>query len=382
MKGVFTYMAGSKKRGLAIIYDPNSLRQFIWYYATISKDIVWDALCFPYGGNNIHMEGYCEKTEIFSQIYTGEDDYFNMPLLTKGMLFFKLCFFFILKRQDIVTKKILNAYVDDIDKYNIYLANTDTGFISGLLARLGKDKEVIYMEDGAFDYKKRSKWKCNFKTFSFEYWQGFFMSRMGYCSKGRFYFELTKDCTKYCTSEKNMRYRNYKEIVEFGQMNREDSLALYSEILERLYPELKGYDFGVSDFVFFTFPMEDLTDKSQKYIEKIEGYISKNHKKIMLKRHPRDTHIYKFTGCESIEIDQKIPGEVVLPYIKGKNVAFTIPCSIMLSMSDTEYDMELLFFDELAQGADRSVIRKYSTIEELGEELKDVNCERVNIVHL
>lgn len=102
----------------------------------------------------------------------------------------------------------------------------------------------------------------------------------------------------------------------------------------------------------------------------------------MLKRHPRDTHIYKFRDCESIEIDQKIPGEVVLPYIRGKNVAFTIPCSIMLSMSDSEYDMELLFFDELAQGTDRSVIRKYSTIEELGEELKDVNCERVNIVYL
>ena len=375
-------MMKNKRRGLAIIYDPNSLRQFIWYKFNVENDTEWDALCFPYGANNIRMEIYCKKADIFKKIYVGEEDYFNMSLVPKMKLFLLLLFFYLIGSQNRIIKRVLNEYVGDVERYDVYVANSDTGLISGMVANFGDCKDVIYLEDGAFDYKERHKWTCTYKTFSFGYWQGLFMSKMGYCAKGRFYFKPTKHTIKYCTSEKNMRYRNYKSILEFRKFTDDAEDRNYTSILEKLYPELKEYDFKDVDMILFTFPLDDLTSKPEKYNKKIEDYISVNNKKIMLKKHPRDTHKYNFSDCECIEIDKRVPGEVILPFIKGKRTAFTIPCSIMLSMSDYEYDMEIIYFDDLANGIDSSVIRKYSNIEELKCELNDVNCESVRIIHI
>ncbi len=48
-----------QKKGLAVLYDPNSLRQFVWYYSTISPNIAWNVLCLPNGGKGTYIDESC-----------------------------------------------------------------------------------------------------------------------------------------------------------------------------------------------------------------------------------------------------------------------------------------------------------------------------------
>ena len=51
----------NEKKGLAVIYDPHNLYQFIWYYCNAGRDMVWDALCLPNDKKGEYMHTYCEK---------------------------------------------------------------------------------------------------------------------------------------------------------------------------------------------------------------------------------------------------------------------------------------------------------------------------------
>ena len=52
-------------KGLAVIYDPHNLYQFVWYYCNHGKQKKWDALSLPNGGRGEYMHSFCEDTGIF-----------------------------------------------------------------------------------------------------------------------------------------------------------------------------------------------------------------------------------------------------------------------------------------------------------------------------
>ncbi len=371
----------NSKKGLAVLYDPNSLRQFVWYFTTKSPNIKWDVLCLPNGEKGTYIDKDCIRAEVFERIYRGETDYMKLPLKKKFFLFLRLLLFWVLKKQKLMAEELINSYVSDIEMYDEYVTNTDTGFVSGLLSQFATIKEVVYLDDGSWDYLARSKWKCTFKSFSFEYWQGFVMSKMGYCSKGRFYFEPTKYCTKYCNMPDKMRYKNYRQIKGFSF--EETRKELYDTIIEKIYPDIKRYDFSRVDTVIFTDPWDDFTTKPEKYIHMVEEYVSKNASVILLKKHPRDKYNYSFKECECIEVDQTVPAEIMLPFLKGKKLLFFVQNSIMISISDGDYIIDVFFFDNLGAGRDAAVARKYySTENDLRRDLEDVNCNKVKIIHL
>ena len=69
-----------KYKGLAVVYDPHNLYQFIWYYCNKGKEKEWDALCLPNGFKGEYMHTYCERAEIFQYIYKDDKDYSNIPI--------------------------------------------------------------------------------------------------------------------------------------------------------------------------------------------------------------------------------------------------------------------------------------------------------------
>jgi hypothetical protein len=58
-----------KKKGLAVIYDPHNVYQFLWYYCTYGKDIEWYALCLPNSYKGEYLSNECKKMNIFKEIY-------------------------------------------------------------------------------------------------------------------------------------------------------------------------------------------------------------------------------------------------------------------------------------------------------------------------
>lgn len=132
-----------KLKGLAIIYDPHNLYQFVWYYCNEGKQKEWDALCLPNGYKGEYMHTFCEKAEIFSKIYKYDTDFGNMTSLKKLKVVMSMFGHFIIGQRQRFCKKLVNTYVK-LDDYDEIVVIADVGVVSGACVALGNEKKSCY----------------------------------------------------------------------------------------------------------------------------------------------------------------------------------------------------------------------------------------------
>ncbi len=108
------------KRGLAIIYDPHALMQFIKFYCMHDYVAEWDALCLPKEDGKEEMHTYCERTGLFKTVYTGEVEYKSLSLFCKLNLFIRMMFYAVTGKKKRFCIKELVKYVK-IQMFTIYM---------------------------------------------------------------------------------------------------------------------------------------------------------------------------------------------------------------------------------------------------------------------
>ena len=80
----------------------------------------------------------------------------------------------------------------------------------------------------------------------------------------------------------------------------------------------------------------------------MENYIASNFKSVLIKRHPRDKAVYDFGKNVSVsEIEQKIPAEVMLPYLSGYTIIFMAYSSITLYLDSLKCNSKFIYFNDL-----------------------------------
>lgn len=335
-----------EKRGLAVIYDPHNLYQFLWYYCNAGAGKVWDALCLPNGSKGEYMSEYCGNVGIFSKIIKSDNNFDALPMRKKISSFIGMFFHFIVGRRSAYCRKMLNKYVS-LDEYDEIVVIADVGIVSGACVALGKEKKVIILEDGISDYGKRPKVIGREKLLSVYSWQGYILSLMGYCSPGWFYLRTDRYCIKYCSQPDKMQYTGYKEIRQLYEEKGTD-WNQFRQILNRIYPKLSNYDFSQVKTVLLTRPLDDYVAAPQKYVEKFEKYVSENCESLLIKKHPREQKDYSFgKGIPCFEIDSSIPAEALLPYLKGKEVFVVTTSAIMLYLKAHSLTCKMFLFEGL-----------------------------------
>lgn len=317
-----------KKRGLAIIYKPHNLYQFVWYYCNKGKEKEWDALCLPNGYKGEYMHTYCEKAGIFQHIYQNDTDFSILPNRKKLISFAGMFLYYIMGRRTAYCKKLINQYVN-VDDYDSFVVIADVGVVSGACVALGKENEVIILEDGINDYSARPRFISKGQMASGYSWQGFFLSLMGYCSPGWFRLKTDEYCIKYCSQPEKMKYRGYREIRQL-YTDKGTDMELFDSLIRKIYPALNNYDFDNVDVILLTRPLDDFVKDYEKYKRRIEEYIGERYKSVLLKKHPREGGVYQFgDGVKVSEIDNSIPAEALLPYLKGIDIVIITTSAIM-----------------------------------------------------
>ena len=337
-----------KQRGLVVIYDPHALMQFLQFYCMDDhKEIEWDVLCLPKEDGKQEMDGYCEKTGIFKRIFTSDVEFQRLSIVNKLKLFIPMLFYALFGKQKSIIRKIYNTMVDDVDAYDYYAANTESGFMTGMLASFAKEKTTLYFEDGAADYMiERKKNQSIFKKGSFLDFQCVLMAKLGYFGKGYTYFEPTRECVKYASVPNELSYKNYKIIVKFDLSEAENDV--YKSILKKVYPELSDYD-NISKECKIVFTVPLFTDN--KYCHdaerRFEEYISEHASQIYLKKHPRDQQIYRFSEHVQVhEVPQDIPAEMLFPYFKDCECYMMEPDSLLINMGQFNIFADVLCFKD------------------------------------
>lgn len=376
-------MENNKKKGIAVIYDPHNLYQFIWYYATYGKEYEWTALCLPNGYKGEYMSSFCEKTGIFEKIIRDEQVYLNASIKTKAKEFMKMCFYAATRRQKRYCKKLVSKYVD-INQYEIAVVLTDVGIVSGAFIGLGEEKRIVILEDGMGDYAERPKGYIRKHLFNPFDIQGYLVAKMGYANPAHYYpLKTTRYCEKFCSNPEQMLYREYKVIKQLFEYTNTDK-KLFDCIIENVYTEIQTCDFQKADAIIFTNRLYDFGDNVEPYIEKFENYVNSHYENIILKRHPRDETKYKFDENVKVqEISNSIPAEVLLPYISNMNVLFMLTSSILLYMHAYRYQPTFLYFKGLhEQNLKEKTYLKYMTREVMNDYLEKFDLKDSPVIEI
>lgn len=371
------------RRGIALIHDPHNLYQFIWYYCTYGMDYEWTALCLPNGYKGEYMSEYCKKSGIFKNIIRDSQDYLTMPILSKMKIFLHMLLYAIIGQQTVYCKKLISKYVQN-EEYDTAVVLTDSGIISGAFIALGKEKKIVILEDGSGDYVERPKGYILRNITHFHAWQGFLLAKMGYsCPSHRYMLKPTQYCEKYCSNPEQMLYRNYKSMNLLFDMSITDSV-LFKDTMQKVYQEIKNYNFGDAEVVIFTDRLGDFTKNPKPYLEKFQNYINKNYKSVILKKHPRDEEEYLFEREVNVQIiDSSIPAEVLLPYLQGKEILFLYTSSIMIYMKGYNYKVSCLYFNNLFEASNKdNAYGKYMNKKDVQEYIQRFGLTECKIVEI
>ena len=351
------------KKGLAIFYSPKELHQFIWYYCNKGQGKEWDALCLPNYPKEEYMHTYCQAAGIFSTVFRSDSVFMNLSTLKKLRLFLSMFGYFLIGQQRRFCRKFLNSYVP-IDDYDEIFVNCN-GLIGGACIVLGREKEVVLLDDGHAEYTKRPKWITKEKLKTSFYREGFILARMGYCATGFYYFDPDKYCIKYANFPEKMLYRNYKEIRQLFAEEGTDQ-ALFEKIMHRIFPSLDKINLKEVDAVFFTRSLSDNVSDYKKYIRCFESFVNERYHNILIKKHPHEICQYHFADhVVCTEIESAIPAEVLLPFLKDKDIYILGSSTILMYTKSLNLHLFVIEFQGLSEESLQDGLAHYISIEEV-----------------
>ena len=339
------------KKALAILSSPKTLCDFFWFYVEYGKEYEWDAYIQK---GFILSEGWLKKTELFQTIYVDDTDLTKTNPIRKFILAFQMLVYKLINCREKFARKIIKNKTNE-KEYDLYIVVPySMGLLPGLVFLLGKEKEVVILEDGLSDYTERpNKWEKT-NPHNMLYLASFLFAKMGYADLT---FQYDLDSYRYCikcsSNPMELEYKEYKEIRTIGTFTSNNQKE-YNKLINKTF-DIK--DISDADVVLYTSPLNDITDDEELLsiiISKTQRFIDENYSgsKLILKKHPRDETEYVF--CQSIqvvEIDNIIPGEIIEELLANKNEHIIISMyvsTILQHISNDNYIV--LYYKDLEDG--------------------------------
>lgn len=348
-----------KKKALAIFNTSKTIYDFVWYYATYEDNYEWTALCCPYGEYNV-TKNFCENMGVFKKIISSEQRFDQNSLFEKINEFMKMFIFFILGKRDQYCKNLINNVID-IEDYDLILVPPGYRLLFGAIIAMGKRKKIIIFEDGTADYLYMGIKNMKGRWFDLNEWAGFFIAKMGYGNPMfRYLLKTTCYCDKYCTFPEKINKHLYKNVYEMRNMEN-TNMTLYNDLLVRTF-NLTDDSFN-ADICLFTAPLDVFSDNKEDYeilVNQTINYINETYegKKIILKKHPRDIGLFKFSNNINLkEIQREVPGEIFLDKLDVKEAIFMYPSTLIGDIKIS--NIKIIHYDKLSNNETEHVESEY-----------------------
>lgn len=211
-------------------------------------------------------------------------------------------------------------------------------------------QEIIILDEGIVDYEKK-RIHISFKDiFKPNEWIAFLMLKMGFGNVNCHY--INKDwlrCIKYCSNPALLRYRGYKEVRKLFEFHGEEK-ENYLELISRIY-ELHDADKlkEMVDAVIFTCPFtEDYCVGDEWFVNGCSWLQEElDSKKVLIKKHPRDTFTYSFPKLDVCEMFAQVPGELLVGELENAEVIFLCPSTILLNVMNMELNYKIMYFNSI-----------------------------------
>lgn len=366
-----------KKKAVLILYSPRGILEFLWYYCTYGEDYEWTVVCAPYGNMAEQQIETCKNLGVFANIIRDDRDFMNMDMLKKVLFFLKLGFYFILGQRKRMCSNIIRGAIGDLE-YELAVISCDFGILPGAFLAQAREKRVVILEDGTADYMEKYKWPKLRRTKNVNDIAGFFLAKMGYANTATCYaMRDTKFCEKFSIYPEKLKYREYKSIERLNDMENPHFNHERFEVLRKRVVNCEN-ELYEGDAILYTTTFYGMTKSHDCVVAAVENYINQNYagKTVVLKKHPRDNHEYKFAeNVKIIEINKNLPMEILAENLKVKESIYMFISTTMLMQEESKHRKCVLYFSEL-ENRSRG---EYAYKERFQMGLKSCNIKEENV---
>ena len=335
----------AKKQAVAVIFSNVNLYDFLWYYATYGKEYEWTAITEYYVSSDVELSKECEKTGIFKKVVFYEVNTKHMSNFRKAIEFLKTTAYYMAGKKDRYCKKLIAGCVDD---YDLAVVANPYELLHGAFISQSAEKQIVILEDGGNDRKETShKWKRSNGGIDIVYnIVGYLWSKMGYCDIGnRYELDSCRNCIKYSVMPEQIKHRTYKNVFQIHD-NTHTDMELFKRLIKNWCGDLLPERL-CAEAILYTGPMNDLFENYEEMKHRVENYINENcrGKKILLKKHPRDTYEYAFDDTVDVtEIPASVPAELLRDAMDANIYLFEFLSSTLDSYAIKRDQVKVFFF--------------------------------------
>ncbi len=322
---------GTYKKGLVYIGTPKHLLDFLWFYAAGHSHAAYYCIC---AGSSKEDPLYkaCLRSGVFKRTrYV--PSFFKLPLRELLSVNAGLVFSCITRTKSYYAKKLLCRYSGG-SGYDFFVSPCSLGLLPGLMIFLSREYRVYQLEDGINDYTEKSpSLFVHIKKAlgSPKYLYFLFLLKAGFtdCTLETG-LEGDRYCIKYVSHPSLLKYRNFKEIRRLYDPDADVGDRYLSYVDKAFKPVAVPLDAAllILTTVLSIYPIDEkaVTDKiCQELCRRFPG------EKAIMKRHPRDSvNCYVLPGIETAEVDNSIPGELLIHRFPGITIASFSMSSLLL----------------------------------------------------
>ena len=333
------------KKALAVVAGPYRLYQVLWLY-TQFKEYEWSIILLQYGNNPKSAEklyGICKELNIFKEIFYSQTVIETSPFYEKVFLVIKMFYYFITGRKKKYMKRLVLQQTKG-EKFDTAFVGCEYSILEGALIGLADEKEVYIFEEGLGDYQERKKYpSANLKELG-----GYLFSKMGYFNPGGYFqLENTKRCIKYASMPNSLKYYNYKSVRTLFNGSQETRYE-FRELLNKAYP-IRELSLSSYDIILLTTPMDGFVKDEEKYNHILYRWFFDNfkEKKILIKKHPRDTGKYEWEGLDCSFLSSDVPAEIFMEFVGKQKIILMYASTVLLSLPSLKKDVYIIKFDDI-----------------------------------
>ena len=334
-----------KKQAVAVIFSNVNLYDFLWYYATYGKEYEWTAVTEYYFTSDVELSKECEKIGIFKKVLFYEVNTRHMSTFRKVIEFLKTTAYYLVGKKDGYCKKLIAGCVDD---YDLAVVANSSELLHGAFISQSAEKQIVILEDGGNDRKETShKWKRSNGGIDIIYnIVEYLWSKMGYCDIGnRYELNACRNCIKYSVMPEQIKHRTYKNVFQIHD-NTHTDMELFNRLIKKWCRDLLPEGL-FAEAILYTGPMDDIFENYEEMKHRVENYINENckGKKILLKKHPRDTYRYVFDDSVDVtEVPASVPAELLRDVMDANIYLFEFLSSVLDSYSNQRDQVKVFFF--------------------------------------
>lgn len=341
------------KRGLLLLSKPYMLIQFFYLYTQSNEyeyeyDVIIESLANTDLIDDLFQK--CKSLPFFKSVRVSRNTFHHQTFSEHARLFVRLLGLAVLGKQGKFYNELFDNDMIQLDRYSRIIVQNDFSFISSALINVcAPNKEVIMLEDGTIDYLTKYKHMQLRDMYKLNEWIAFFLVKMKYANINYHYAnKMFSYITKYSTLPEQLHYRKYKDIrklfVFYGNEKTD-----YLNLVAQIYKLENTSSLKSIDALIFTAPFTADYCSGDRWFSKCSHWMQTElaSKRVLLKKHPRDTFNYSIPNIDFCEMYAAVPGELLMSELENVEIIFMSPTSILLNVINQKLNYKIMFFESV-----------------------------------